>query len=89
METATFLSLFANTTRLLILYYLMITGELSVGALAKAAQISQSALSQHLTRLRAEDVVATRRKGQTIFYRLARNNRGRYTVSFLRQTLAK
>jgi DNA-binding transcriptional ArsR family regulator len=33
--------------------------------------LSQSALSQHLARLRADGLVATRRAGQTIHYRLA------------------
>ena len=33
--------------------------------------LSQSALSQHLARLRDQGLVATRREGQTIFYRVA------------------
>ncbi len=46
-------------------------GERSVGALQQAIGLSQSALSQHLARLRAHGVVATRRQSQTIYYSLA------------------
>jgi DNA-binding transcriptional ArsR family regulator len=43
-------------------------GELSVGAIADKVQLSQSALSQHLAKLRGLDLVATRRERQTIYY---------------------
>lgn len=33
--------------------------------------LSQSALSQHLAKLRSRDLVETRRESQTIFYRIA------------------
>lgn len=46
-------------------------GERAVGELVEAAGLSQSAVSQHLARLRAEGIVATRRAGQAIFYSLA------------------
>ena len=35
---------------------------------AKAIDLSQSALSQHLAKLRALDLVSTRRDAQTIYY---------------------
>jgi DNA-binding transcriptional ArsR family regulator len=57
----------SNDKRLLALLHL-IAGELSVGALAEAVGISQSALSQHLARLRKLNLVKTRRRNQTIFY---------------------
>lgn len=60
----------ANENRLMILCKL-IEGETSVGALVAAVGLSQSALSQHLARLRADRLVATRRDAQTIYYRLA------------------
>ena len=65
-----------NPKRLLILCHLAKleregTGEASVGALQKEIGLSQSALSQHLARLRAAGMVATRRESQTIHYRLA------------------
>lgn len=49
----------------------LVGGERSAGALVKASGLGQSALSQHLAVLRAEKVVATRRDGRTIHYRLA------------------
>lgn len=65
-----FLRNIANEKRLLTLCQLM-EGERSVGALAAAVGLSQSALSQHLNRLRQDGLVATRRDGQTIYYRIA------------------
>lgn len=64
---ADFLSALANNKRLLILCKLL-HNEMSVGALAKAIDLSQSALSQHLAKLRALDLVSTRRDAQTIYY---------------------
>jgi DNA-binding transcriptional ArsR family regulator len=43
-------------------------GEMAVGNLAERIGLSQSALSQHLARLRATDLVKTRRDAQTIYY---------------------
>ncbi len=48
--------------------------ELSVGELERKIKISQSALSQHLGRLRRDDIVTTRREAQTIFYSLYSDN---------------
>jgi len=64
------LSLLSNPKRLLILCRLA-QGEAPVGALQQAVGLGQSALSQHLAKLRAAGVVATRREGQTIHYRIA------------------
>ncbi|WP_273726636.1 metalloregulator ArsR/SmtB family transcription factor [Brucella gallinifaecis] len=66
-SAADFLSALANNKRLLILCKLL-NNEMSVGALAKAIDLSQSALSQHLAKLRALDLVSTRRDAQTIYY---------------------
>ena len=60
----------ANERRLMILCRLA-DGELSVGELQPLVGLSQSALSQHLAVLREQDIVATRREGQTIRYRIA------------------
>jgi DNA-binding transcriptional ArsR family regulator len=60
----------ANPHRLEILCALS-AGELSVGELQVRVPLSQSALSQHLARLRAQQMVATRRQAQTIYYRIA------------------
>jgi ArsR family transcriptional regulator len=63
------LALVANPKRLLILCELA-TGEKSVGALQAKVGLGQSALSQHLARLREAGVVTTRREAQTIHYRI-------------------
>lgn len=62
-----FLSAMANPKRLLILKVL-VGGEIAVGALAHQVGLSQSALSQHLSKLRAQNLVTTRRDAQTIYY---------------------
>lgn len=71
-EAATLLTALANERRLAILCVL-VGGERSVGELvkAKAVGLTQSALSQHLAKLRAAGIVTTRRDAQTIYYRLA------------------
>ena len=66
-SAAAFLTLMGNEKRLLIVAYL-IDGEMSVGAIAEKVQLSQSALSQHLAKLRALDLVETRRDRQMIYY---------------------
>lgn len=60
----------SNEARLIVLCRLG-QGELSVGDLNATVGLSQSALSQHLAKLRADGLVATRREAQTIFYRVA------------------
>ena len=69
-EASRFLRALANEKRLLTLCQLVGT-EQSVGTLAETVGLSQSALSQHLTKLREDGLVATRRDSQTIYYRLA------------------
>jgi DNA-binding transcriptional ArsR family regulator len=64
-----FVKQFANKNRLMILCVLS-EGELSVGELNQKIPLSQSALSQHLAKLRDAGLVETRRDSQTIFYRL-------------------
>jgi ArsR family transcriptional regulator, virulence genes transcriptional regulator len=69
-EAADFLKVIANDRRLMILCELL-KGERSVSELESVAGLSQSALSQHLARLRRSDLVKTRRESQTIFYSIA------------------
>ena len=69
-EAEQFLKQLANSKRLMVLCALS-EGELSVGELNERISLSQSALSQHLARLRSAGFVATRREAQTIYYRLA------------------
>lgn len=64
---ASLLSAMANPKRLMILCSL-VEGEVPVGVLANQVGLSQSALSQHLSKLRAQKLVKTRRDAQTIYY---------------------
>ena len=59
-----------NEHRLVILCEL-IGGEKSVGEMVRRVGLSQSALSQHLARLRRDELVQTRREAQTIYYSLS------------------
>lgn len=70
-ETAQLLQRLANGRRLVILCKLARSGEMSVGRLADELGLSQSALSQHLALLRADNLVGTRRESQTIYYSIA------------------
>lgn len=45
-------------------------GELTVGAMLEHVPLSQSALSQHLAKMREEGLVAFRREAQTLYYRI-------------------
>ncbi len=61
----------ANERRLMILCKLVEWGEATVGTLAEVVGLSQSALSQHLAKMRDEGIVAYRRESQTLWYRIA------------------
>lgn len=69
-EAAGFLKLLANENRLLILCQLAMAREMSVNDLADAVGLSQSALSQHLAKMREDGLLTTRREAQTVFYRI-------------------
>lgn len=60
----------ANINRLMILCILS-EGELSVTQLNERVDLSQSALSQHLAKLRSDQLVTTRRESQTIYYSIS------------------
>lgn len=64
---AAFLMLMGNEKRLVIVSHLL-ESEMSVGAIAEKVELSQSALSQHLAKLRAMELVETRRDRQMIYY---------------------
>ncbi len=70
-KVASLLAALANDRRLIILCKLVEAGEVTVGALAEEVGLSQSALSQHLARMREEGIVAFRREAQTLWYRIA------------------
>ena len=61
----------ANDTRLRLLHALVRAGELPVTALAEAVGMSPQAVSNQLQRLAARGVVARRREGTVISYRIA------------------
>lgn len=63
------LKLLANAKRLMILCHL-VKGEKSVGQLSELVDLSQSALSQHLARMRASGLVEADKKGQMVYYRI-------------------
>ena len=69
-EVSVMLAAMANPKRLLVMCTLL-AGEKSVGDLADIVQLTPAALSQHLGKMRALRLVATRRDGQTIYYSLA------------------
>ena len=65
-----FLKSVANPQRLRILCLIM-EGERPVGEIAEAIGANQSSVSQNLALMRREGLVAPRRDGQTIYYRIA------------------
>ena len=69
-EAAALLKVMANADRLLLLCHLLAT-ERSVAELGKLTGIAQPTLSQQLAVLRGEELVATRREGKSIHYRVA------------------
>src|SRR6187401_1319451 len=70
-EVAGVLRALANERRLMILCKLVEWGEGNVNSLAEAVGLSQSALSQHLAKMRDEGLVTFRRESQTLWYRIA------------------
>jgi len=70
-EVSNLLKAMGNTRRLMVLCKLVEHGEMTVGDLAREVDLSQSALSQHLARMREEGLVAFRRESQTLWYRIA------------------
>jgi ArsR family transcriptional regulator, virulence genes transcriptional regulator len=68
-EAEAFLRSIASRHRLMILCSLL-EGEMQAGELVRRLGLSQSNLSQHLAKLREEGLVATRREGTAIHYRI-------------------
>jgi DNA-binding transcriptional ArsR family regulator len=69
-NSSAFLKLLSNPTRLLILCNL-IESERCVGDLEKDLNISQSALSQHLSKMRDKGIVKSEKQGQHVFYSIS------------------
>ncbi|SRR5690606_7464633 len=70
-EAAAMLRTLGHEQRLLVLCLLIAHDELSVSQLLDYVDLSQSALSQHLARMREDGLVSSRREAQTIYYRIA------------------
>ena len=70
-NVAKVLKLMANQNRLLILCKLAVSGETPVAELALDIGLSQSAVSQHLAKMRSENLIRYRRDSQTLFYSIA------------------
>lgn len=83
-EAAALLKALSNENRLLILCHLIAEKEVTVGDLVARVGLSQSALSQHLAKLRAEGLVTFRREAQTLFYRVS-DERAAAVLSVLQQ----
>jgi DNA-binding transcriptional ArsR family regulator len=83
-DAASLMKALSNEHRLLILCHLIDADEMSVGELVERIGLSQSALSQHLARLRAEGLVTFRREAQTLYYRV-RDERAASVLVLLHQ----
>ncbi len=69
-KAAALLRAVGNEHRLLVLCLLIGHGEMAVGAIHEHIPLSQSALSQHLARMREEGLITFRRESQTLYYRI-------------------
>ncbi|KRA81415.1 ArsR/SmtB family transcription factor [Altererythrobacter sp. Root672] len=74
---ADLLKALGNQRRLMVMCKLAEHGEVTVGTLADEVGLGQSALSQHLARMRSEGLVTFRRESQTLWYRIADPRCGR------------
>ncbi|MEL7628045.1 metalloregulator ArsR/SmtB family transcription factor [Pectobacterium aroidearum] len=73
-KAAALLRAIGNENRLLVLCLLIEHGEMPVGALLEHIPLSQSALSQHLAKMREEGLISYRRESQTLHYRIENQN---------------
>ena len=69
-KAAALLRAVGNEHRMLVLCLLIEHDELTVGQLLEQVALSQSALSQHLAKMREEGLVTFRREAQTLYYRI-------------------
>ena len=76
-EAAELMRALSNGPRLLVLCHLMAAGELQAGELVRRVGLSQSAVSQHLAKLREQGLIAFRRDAQALHYRIADPRVGR------------
>jgi DNA-binding transcriptional ArsR family regulator len=69
-RAAAMLRAVGNEHRMLVLCLLIDQGEMTVGELLQHVPLSQSALSQHLAKMREEGLVTFRREAQALYYRI-------------------
>lgn len=69
-DLADLFKMFADSTRLRILYVLL-DGEKNVGELAEALEMNQSAVSHQLSNLKTAKLIKARRDKKSIYYSLA------------------
>jgi ArsR family transcriptional regulator, virulence genes transcriptional regulator len=70
---ANFCSIFSNANRVMILWTLA-GREMSVTEIAAAINTSLQNTSQHLSLMKAHDILSSRRDGQTIYYRIEKDH---------------
>ncbi len=70
-KAADLLRTLGNEHRLMVLCLLIEHEEMTVGSIHSQVALSQSALSQHLAKMREEGLVTYRREAQTLYYRIA------------------
>lgn len=80
-KAAAMLRVVSNEHRLLVLCLLIEHGEMTVGELLEQVALSQSALSQHLAKMREEGLVTYRRESQTLHYRIDNPNVARLVAT--------
>ena len=69
-ELAGLFRVLASDTRLRILHSIARAGEIAVGDIATEVEASSQTVSNHLQRMADQQIVATRREGNRMFYRL-------------------
>jgi DNA-binding transcriptional ArsR family regulator len=75
-EASEFLKALSGRRRLMILCYLW-DGEKSAGELVRLTGARDTAISQQLTLLRKDGIVAARRDGQTLYYSISNEGAAR------------
>ncbi|WP_085822189.1 ArsR/SmtB family transcription factor [Ruegeria meonggei] len=70
LEASSFLKAISHEDRLQILC-LLLGGERSVSEIQTALSLRQAGASQHIARLRLEGLIAPRRDGKNIYYRIS------------------
>lgn len=84
-QRAEIYQVFSNDKRVLIFWYLAKNHEMSVNELAEAIESTIQNTSQHLRLMKAKNILDSKRSGQTIFYRIADTQAGRYSLYIHRQ----